>query len=614
MTDHDRQWSRAVGASPQSAGSQDRTVSLPLPRPRATSIRGASKAARPASPAISPPARTNGCAGCVEKPKVKCGDCPYRAFLPVTDDVIRWHLSGQDDAGRDFVMGVYPMLQDETCFFLAADFDKTHWQEDVAAVLRDVPPHGPAGRAGAVAIRQRRPPLAVLRGGHPRRGWRGRLGSHILTETMERRPDIGLDSYDRFFPNQDTLPQGGFGNLIALPLQKQARERGNSVFLDEHGEPYPDQWAFLASRREDRPPGGRADRPRRRTAGPRRRRAARLADEDDAEPWTAPPSRRRKEPSARRAAAGEPGTDARRPDLHRQGAPVAGPAQPAAAAGGVSESRVLQGAGDASADLRQAAHHRLRRRPSAAHRPAARLPGGCCERLLSELGHQAGRSATSAVAGTPLDVAFQGELRPEQKAAAEAMLAHDTGVLAATTAFGKTVVAAWLIAQRGVNTLVLVHRRQLLEQWVERLSTFLGLPPKAIGRIGGGRKQADRRARRGASFRAWCARASCDDCVGEYGHLIVDECHHLSAHSFEQVARRAKANSSRACPPPSRARTAITRSSSCSAGRCAIASTPRPRRPPGPSSTPCWFVPRRFARCEPPTRMCGSSSRISTRN
>src|SRR5437016_11904899 len=90
--------------------------------------------------------------------------------------------------------------------------------------------------------------------------------------------------------------------------------------------------------------------------------------------------------------------------------------------------------------------------------------------------------------GLPLKATFQGELRPEQTVAAHAMLAHDTGVLAATTAFGKTVIAAWLIARRGVNTLVLVHRQQLLEQWIERLATFLDEPAKSIGRLGGGRK------------------------------------------------------------------------------------------------------------------------------
>ncbi len=152
-----------------------------------------------------------------EKPKIKCMVCPNRHFLPVTDDVIRWHLSGHDDDGRDFVMGVYPMLQDETCLFLAADFDKAQWREDAAAVLKtcqemNLPVVVERSRSGNGAhlwlFFEEAVPATIAR----------KLGANILTETMERRSDIGLDSYDRFFPNQDTLPHGGFGNLIALPL------------------------------------------------------------------------------------------------------------------------------------------------------------------------------------------------------------------------------------------------------------------------------------------------------------------------------------------------------------------------------------------------------------
>ena len=120
------------------------------------------------------------------------------------------------------------------------------------------------------------------------------------------------------------------------------------------------------------------------------------------------------------------------------------------------------------------------------------------------------------------------------------MLRHETGVLAATTAFGKTVVAAWLIARRGVNTLVLVHRRQLLDQWIERLSMFLDVPAKSIGRIGGGRNRPTGQLDVGI-IQSLVRKGVVDDRVAEYGHLIVDECHHLSAHSFEQVIRQAKA-------------------------------------------------------------------------
>ncbi|HWK10005.1 MAG TPA: DEAD/DEAH box helicase family protein, partial [Vicinamibacterales bacterium] len=142
--------------------------------------------------------------------------------------------------------------------------------------------------------------------------------------------------------------------------------------------------------------------------------------------------------------------------------------------------------------------------------------------------------------GIRLEATFHGELRHEQKAAADAMMRHETGVLAATTAFGKTVVAAWLIAQRAVNALVLVHRRQLLDQWVDRLSTFLDIPAESIGRIGGGRSRPTGRIDVGI-LQSLIRKGVVDDRVAEYGHVIVDECHHLSAHSFEQVARQAKA-------------------------------------------------------------------------
>ena len=143
-------------------------------------------------------------------------------------------------------MGVYPMLLDETCFFLAADFDKAAWQDDAAAFLEtcrlmSLPvalERSRSGKGGHIwFFFDEAVPATLAR----------KLGAYILTETMERRPDIGLDSYDRFFPNQDTLPQGGFGNLIALPLQKRRRELGNSIFLDERFTPFPDQWEFLSS-------------------------------------------------------------------------------------------------------------------------------------------------------------------------------------------------------------------------------------------------------------------------------------------------------------------------------------------------------------------------------
>ena len=475
--------------------------------------------------------------GICEKPRIKCAECPHRRFLPVTDEVIRWHLSGCDDAGQPFVAGVYPMLLDETCFFLAVDFDKSGWLEDSTAFIETCRGLGlsaalersRSGRGGHVwLLFDEAVPAALAR----------KVGSYILTETMERRPDIGFDSYDRFFPNQDTLPHGGFGNLIALPLQKHARGDGNSVFLDDQAVPHRDQWAFLSTVQRI----GRAHLEAIARDADRRGRVlgVRLppAEDDEPTPWAAPPSRRRKDPPI----VGE---------LPRALELILGNeiyiAKDGLAPG--LRNRLLRVAAFQNPEFYKTQAMRL---PTYAkpriigcaeeHPQHISLPRGCLEDVRQVLIDLNIRPVIrdERFSGHPLQATFQGELRTEQKLAAEAMLKHETGVLAATTAFGKTVVAAWLIAQRGVNTLVLVHRRQLLDQWIERLATFLDLPAKSIGRIGGGRNKPTGLLDV-AVIQSLVRKDVVNDCVAEYGQVIVDECHHLSAHSFEQVVRRAKA-------------------------------------------------------------------------
>ena len=503
--------------------------------------------------------------GICRKPQVKCADCTQRQFLPLTDEVIFGHLSGHEVAGkpqapsadgatppqlvarkswplvRPLVVGVYPLLEDETCFFLAVDFDKSGWQKDAAAFVQ--------------ACRRLHLPAALERsrsgqGGHvwlffesalPASMAR-RLGSHLLTEAMEGRPDIGLDSYDRLFPSQDTMPRGGFGNLIALPLQKGPREQGNSVFLDDDFLPWADQWAFLASvgkvSRAQVEAIVRDAEQRGRILGVR----LPLQDEGEDEPWTLTASRRGKEPPI----TGE---------LPRALELVLAD-QIYIAKHGLNpglRNRLLRLAAFQNPEFYRAQAMRLSTfgKPRVItcaedHPSHLGLPRGCLDdvrQTLKDLGVRA-TLRDERCSGQPLpDMRFHGELRPEQVSAVQALLAHDTGVLAATTAFGKTVVAAWLIAQRGVSTLVLVHRQQLLEQWIERLSAFLGLPVKAIGRIGGGRRRPNGQIDV-ALIQSLVSKGVVNDCVGAasgYGQLIVDECHHLPAHSFEQVARRTKA-------------------------------------------------------------------------
>ena len=475
--------------------------------------------------------------GICEKPRIKCAECQHRRFLPVTDDVIRWHLSGEDEHHQPFVAGVYPLLPDESCYLLAADFDKANWQDDAAAFLQTCQrfdldaalEQSRSGRGGHVWIFfDQAIPAALAR----------RLGAHLLTETMEGRPDVGLDSYDRLFPNQDTLPQGGFGNLIALPLQKGPRERGHSVFLDDRLVPWDDQWSYLSRIRKV----GRSQVEHLVQEAERRGRilGVRLPPQEDGddEPWTMQPSRRYREPPV----AGE---------LPSTLELVLGN-QIYVAKTGLNpglRNRLLRLAAFQNPEFYKAQSMRLstydKPRVIACaedHAQHIGLPRGCLDevtRTLEDLGIRP-TVRDERHTGRPLDLTFQGELRRDQQVAADAILAHDTGVLAATTAFGKTVVGAWLIAKRGVSTLVLVHRRQLLDQWVERLSTFLGVPAKAIGRIGGGRNTPTGLLDV-AVIQSLVKKGVVDDRVADYGHLIVDECHHLSAHSFEQVARQAKA-------------------------------------------------------------------------
>ncbi len=230
--------------------------------------------------------------GLCDKRRIKCADCPNREFIPLTDSTIRSHVAGRERNGNsgDFVVGIYPMLSDETCWFLAADFDKASWQDDAAAFLETCRLHSvPAGlersrsgSGGHVWLFFAEPVPAT---------YARQLGAFLVTDTMKRRPEIGFDSYDRFFPNQDTLPRGGFGNLIALPFQGAARKESNTVFVDDHFTPYPDQWAFLSSLK----PMSRdrlveiVEKAQRRGEITGVRMV--ITDENEDEPWSAPPSR-----------------------------------------------------------------------------------------------------------------------------------------------------------------------------------------------------------------------------------------------------------------------------------------------------------------------------------
>ena len=474
--------------------------------------------------------------GVCEKPRVKCSMCPNQAFIEVSDNLIERHLRGTTSMGTPFVMGLYPMLPGGTCYLLVADFDREDWRRDAVAYVETcdllrVPcalERSRSGNGAHVWIFFQEPvPAAAAR----------RLGSSIITDTMERVPDIGFRSYDRFFPSQDTLSIGGFGNLIALPLQGIARRKENSVFVDGDLAPYADQWGYLAG--VQRMARDSLERIVERASAGGRVLGVRLPlDEGEDEPWLRAPSRRSPQP----AIAGVLPASIRIVLGDQIYVPRA--ELPAGLVAKLVRLAAFQNPEFYAAQAMRLSTHNTPRIISCAEltEKYIALPRGCLDvvRALFEELQVRIEFADERKTGCAIDVKFIGLLREDQERAFAALRNHDAGVLAATTAFGKTVVGARMIAERGVSTLVLVHRRQLMDQWVERLSTFLDLPRAKIGTIGGGKRRPTGVVDV-ALIQSLVRKGEVDDIVGDYGHLVVDECHHLSAVSFELVARRTKA-------------------------------------------------------------------------
>ncbi len=466
-------------------------------------------------------------AGVCEKPRIKCGDCNNRLLIPLTDAVIYDHLAGK------YTVGVYPLLADDTCHFLAADFDEAQWREDAKAFCQSCKELG-------VPVA-----LEISRSGSGAHAWvffngsvsaqdARRLGTAIISHTCARTRQLKLESYDRLFPNQDAMPKGGFGNLIALPLQKHPRENGCSVFVDADLRPYQDQWGFLASilpmpTHDIEPTILRA------TGNAHPLDVTFVDEEDQKEPW-------KKSTSVSKNLVG-----------------------PMPKSLTVTLSKLIY---FEKAQLPQSLANRLIRlaafqNPEFYKKQAMRfsvwneprvigcaenhpnhiaLPRGCLDAALALLRDNSigFELIDERYAGLPLDVAFAGSLRLDQELAVAAMLHHDAGVLCAPTAFGKTVTAAAMIARRGVNTLVLVHRTELLKQWQERLQSFLGVGKGVVGTMGGGKAKPSGKIDI-AVMQSLSRQGQVNPLVENYGHVIVDECHHVGAASFDAILRQAKA-------------------------------------------------------------------------
>ena len=458
--------------------------------------------------------------GVCGKPKVRCGECANQAFVGLDDRQLLAHLQGRQ------VIGIYPLLPDDCCWLLAIDLDRGSWRADAQAVARTCRSLG------------LHPAIERSRSGNGAHIWffftdpvpaaeARRLGFTILTATMAHGAALGVDSYDRLFPSQDVLPSGGFGNLIALPLQRAARNAGNSEFLDHRLEPHRDQWSYLASVPKITP----------------HRLAALLAhgDEDGAlavhpatdpsdAPWR-PPRTLRARLSEIRLPESIEVTVADRVYIDRSNLPP-----------------TLAHAIRRLATFSNPMFTELQRmRLSVARTPRVigcfedldrhlALPRGCLPDITSLVGDLGVKLdlRDERVDGQTFELEFCGELNDSQQAVARKFLRHDVGVLCAPPGWGKTVLAINLIASRGCSTLVLVHRKPLVEQWTERLCEFLNITPKSIGRLGAGRRRLTRRIDI-AMVQTLARSDDLHDLVRPYGHVVIDECHHVPAVEVERV-------------------------------------------------------------------------------
>ncbi len=468
------------------------------------------------------------------KPKGKCADCANAAYSPYDEQAIEAHLCGRH------ILGIYPLLQDDTSRFLAIDFDEDNWLGDVQMVAEtcrknDIPCSIEISRSGNGAH------LWIFFS-EPIQAAKARsLGSSVLTLAMREHARLSFHSYDRMFPNQDTMPKGGFGNLIALPFQVSAARNGGSLFVDRQMQSYADQWVYLSSIQ---------------------RLSEEQIDKILAKLPVSPLGTLRPEDD-------ETGGKPWRRQTEIQSADV-----PKSVELTMADRIYIPIQGFSSRAQNQLKRIAAFRNPQYYKKQAMRmpvwntpriiccaeyqgdylvLPRGCADDVINwmQANHIDAHLNDERFPGRSVDACFGGTLREEQTTAFKALSAHDTGILSATTAFGKTVIGAALIAEKKVNTLILVHRSQLMEQWKERLEQFLilneALPPQQKRR---GRQKkreiiglygANKDTRSGIIDIAMLQSMGDADAIRpwlrDYGMVIVDECHHVPAVSFEQVLK-----------------------------------------------------------------------------
>ena len=481
--------------------------------------------------------------GLCDKRKYKCSVCPNRKLSPITDEDIYKHLEGKDYYGRD-VIGIYPMLVDETCYFICADFDDREYEKDVLAFCEicdelNISAHVERSRSGSGAhvwIFFDTPVLAATA---------RKLGSLILTKAMEKRSEISFSSYDRLFPNQDTMPSGGFGNLIALPLQGQARKNDNSVFVDRKFKVYSDQWEYLSRIQKISIQAIENVL----NSYSKNDVLGILVDESPKKPWE---TKQKIQLSSN--------DFPNKLELVRSNMMYI----PREGLSANAQNQIKRLAAFKNPDFYKSQAMRL----PIYDKPRIictaditdsyiGLPRGCEPALYDMFGDKVNDINTidKTNQGENIPVEFNGKLREEQELAINELLKHNIGVLSATTAFGKTVIASYIASIRKTNTLVLVHTQALMQQWKKSLEQFLTFditPPEQ--RKGRGRKKtwwpvgllgAGKDTLNGivdvAVMQSLVDGDEVKELVRNYGMIIVDECHHVSAVNFEKILKYANA-------------------------------------------------------------------------
>ncbi|MCM3163278.1 TOTE conflict system archaeo-eukaryotic primase domain-containing protein [Metabacillus litoralis] len=444
-----------------------------------------------------------------KKPAIKCNQCQHRKLVPLTDKVLYDHLTGKA------TIGIYPLLENEACWFLAVDFDKKSWQEDVSAFYQTckklkVPASIERSRSGKgchVWIFFESPiPASLAR----------KLGNSLLELTLETRYELGLDSYDRLFPNQDTLPSGGFGNLIALPLQGKPRKEANSVFIDENFKPFFDQWEFLSNIKRMKKEEV--------LQVTQNRNLSHDSNEESSESAFIKPEKVN--------------------IILKNGLYINKEGLSSSLLNKLVSLGTFRNPEFYKAQAKRMSTHGLPRMINCSdiQEEYVVVPRGCFDQIEELFKEQKIEAEIHDMTnrGVSVPIQFTGVLRSEQVDAVSMLAKSTYGTLAATTGFGKTVVAAALIAKRGINTLIIVHRKQLIEQWKERLSSFFAHTDNIIGQIGGGKNKATGKIDI-ATIQSLNHNGTIKDIVKNYGQVIVDECHHISAYSFEKVLKEVEA-------------------------------------------------------------------------